>query len=211
MTSSADDNSFNVPDLTPNDVCRTEIIIKRSRFITSLGVVHTPEEAHDFIQKISQEFKDASHNCYAFNAGEAGSTRAIGCSDAGEPKGTAGQPMLNVLVHSGVGMSAVVVTRYFGGTLLGTGGLVKAYQDSIKKILEELPVKKYIPEITLTVLVSPSYADEIVHAVNEIRGSVISREFGCKVTFKIVIPLASLSSFKENCGNITRGSVLIQE
>ena len=92
---------------------------KRSRFIASVG--HTPdvEEAKAFIEQIKAEFEDARHNCWAYCAGAAGSTDRIGASDDGEPHGTAGRPMLTAVTHSGIGEVTVVVTRYFGGILLG--------------------------------------------------------------------------------------------
>jgi len=106
---------------------RAEQVIDRSRFICSLASATSPDEAHAFIHEMNVEFPDASHNCWAFVLGPAGSTDRIGMTDDGEPHGTAGRPMLTVLTHSGVGDIAAVVTRYFGGTKLGTGGLVKAY------------------------------------------------------------------------------------
>ena len=135
-------DTYRVPDLAPGTFHRTEQIIKKSRFITSVAHTKTPEEAKQFIEKIRQEFADATHNCWAFNASAAGSTTQIGASDDGEPHGTAGKPMLTVLVHCEIGELTAVVTRYFGGTLLGTGGLVKAYQSSVRQALETLPTCK---------------------------------------------------------------------
>ena len=135
------DVSYNIPDLRPGEVFRVEQTIKRSRFIASVG--HTPgvEEAKAFIEQIKAEFEDARHNCWAYCAGAAGSTDRIGASDDGEPHGTAGRPMLTAVTHSGIGEVTVVVTRYFGGILLGTGGLVKAYQSSVKMALEGVPTR----------------------------------------------------------------------
>lgn len=126
-------SSYNVPDLAPGEIHREEEVIRRSRFIVSMARVQGPDQAKAFIERIRVEHPDATHNCWAFQAGPAGSTAFAGCSDDGEPKGTAGRPMLTVLLHCGVGEIAAVVTRYFGGTLLGTGGLVHAYQGMVKK------------------------------------------------------------------------------
>lgn len=115
-------SSYNVPDLAPGEIHREEEVIRRSRFIVSMARVQGPDQAKAFIERIRVEHPDATHNCWAFQAGPAGSTAFAGCSDDGEPKGTAGRPMLTVLLHCGVGEIAAVVTRYFGGTLLGTGG-----------------------------------------------------------------------------------------
>jgi hypothetical protein len=96
--------------------------ISRSRFVTTLAPAPSLAEAHAFVARVRAEFPDATHNCWAFVVGPPGSTGRVGLSDAGEPHGTAGRPMLTALLHSGVGDVAAVVTRYYGGTKLGTGG-----------------------------------------------------------------------------------------
>ena len=122
----------------PANQYRHEEIIKRSRFITTLAHASSANEANTFVASIKKEFPDASHNCWAYVAGAPGDTARIGMSDDGEPHGTAGKPMLNVLLHSDIGEIVAVVTRYFGGTKLGSGGLVKAYSGSVKNSLEGL-------------------------------------------------------------------------
>lgn len=112
-----------------------EIVEKKSRFIATIRPVETEEEAIAFIDEMKKKYYDARHNCSAFVIGsKAELTRS---SDDGEPSGTAGRPMLEVLLGSEIRNVAVVVTRYFGGTLLGTGGLVRAYSGAVKKALEE--------------------------------------------------------------------------
>jgi len=123
---------------------RVEQTIERSRFVCTVRRVDSPGAAQSFIREMSAEFADASHNCWAYVAGPPGSTNVIGMSDAGEPHGTAGRPMLTVLLHSGVGEIAAVVTRYFGGTKLGTGGLVKAYGGIVQLALESLPLAERV-------------------------------------------------------------------
>lgn len=124
----------------PAGRCRVEEVILRSRFISAAGPASTPEEARAFIGEIRAEFADASHNCYAFLVGQPGSSAQVGMSDDGEPSGTAGRPMLAVLMGSGVGDIVAVVSRYWGGTKLGTGGLVRAYAGGVKALLRELPL-----------------------------------------------------------------------
>ncbi|HAG69263.1 MAG TPA: YigZ family protein [Lachnospiraceae bacterium] len=115
-----------------------EIEEKKSRFIATLMPVSTEEEAQDFINGMKKKFWDARHNCSAFVIGD--NAELTRCSDDGEPSGTAGRPMLEILKGSGVRNAAVVVTRYFGGVLLGTGGLVRAYGDAVKAGLENCVV-----------------------------------------------------------------------
>lgn len=111
-----------------------EIVEKKSRFIASLSPAETEEEALAFIESVRKKYYDARHNCFAFILGEGGELER--CSDDGEPSGTAGRPMLEVLRGEGLTKTAAVVTRYFGGTLLGTGGLVRAYTQAIQEALE---------------------------------------------------------------------------
>lgn len=111
-----------------------EIVEKKSRFIANVKQVHSEEEALDFLEKIRKKYWDARHNCYAYVIGERSEIQR--CSDDGEPGGTAGKPMLDVLLGEEIHDTIIVVTRYFGGTLLGTGGLVRAYQGAAKAGLE---------------------------------------------------------------------------
>lgn len=108
-----------------------EIIEKKSRFIATVRLVKTEEEALSFIEEMRKKYWNATHNCYAYVIGERKET--MRCSDDGEPPGTAGKPMLDVLLGEDLYNTAVVVTRYFGGTLLGTGGLVRAYSKAVQE------------------------------------------------------------------------------
>jgi len=108
-----------------------EVVEKKSRFIANIRQVVSEEEAVNFIEEMKKQYWDAKHNCSAFVIGNKG--QLTRCSDDGEPSGTAGRPMLEVLLGEEIRNVAVVVTRYFGGTLLGTGGLVRAYSEAVKK------------------------------------------------------------------------------
>ena len=118
---------------------RSEIEVERSRFVATVQEVTSPDAAQAFVAEIKTEFPDANHNCWAYLVGPPGSSDRIGLSDDGEPHGVAGKPILTVLQHSGLGDTAVVVTRYFGGIKLGKGGMVKAYTAAVQAALEQLP------------------------------------------------------------------------
>ena len=107
----------------------TEIVEKKSRFIANIAAVASEEEAIEFIEKIKKKYYDARHNCYAYIIGDKGDKKK--CSDDGEPQRSAGMPMMEVLENQGYFDIVVVVTRYFGGTLLGVGGLIRAYQGAV--------------------------------------------------------------------------------
>src|SRR4051812_12319940 len=132
---------------------RTEQTIERSRFICTLARVQAAADAHVFVREMNEEFADATHNCWAFVAGPPGSANQIGMSDDGEPHGTAGRPMLTVLTHCGVGEIAAVVTRYYGGTKLGTGGLVKAYGGAVQHALLTLPTRERVDRVDVELTV----------------------------------------------------------
>src|SRR5512140_1152618 len=124
--------------LIPANEIRREYTQLNSRFIATLAPAFSTEDARAFIKRIRQEFGDASHNVPAYIIG-GGNNLTDYCSDDGEPQGTAGHPALAVLRGSGLGDVVVVITRYFGGTLLGTGGLVKAYAESTQAVVKDVP------------------------------------------------------------------------
>ena len=140
----------------PLNEIRREQVVVNSRFIATLAPVFNIDEARAFIARIKNEFADASHNVPAYIIG-GGNTVTEYFSDDGEPSGTAGKPALAVLRGSGLGDVAVVITRYFGGTLLGTGGLVKAYTETAQLALAELPVTEKVERQRVAVTVPYSF------------------------------------------------------
>lgn len=149
--------------LVPLGDARSEISVKRSKFISSIRPVSTSEEAMEFVNEISKEFYDATHNCWAYNLRNGESRR----SDDGEPSGTAGQPILNVLSGNGVFDVAVVVTRYFGGTLLGTGGLIRAYSDATNEVLKEAGVGTMLEAQKVSLITPYNLYEPIIKLIGE--------------------------------------------
>ncbi len=167
---------------------RVEEAILRSRFITTAAPVTNVDEAKAFIAEIRAEFPDATHNCYAFAAGPPGSTAMAGMSDDGEPSGTAGRPMLAVVLGSGIGDLAVVVTRYFGGTKLGTGGLVRAYSGGVKAVLEVLPVREKVTYTTVLASGPYSCVTPVERLLPDHEATILNRDFAADVTWQIQVP-----------------------
>ena len=126
--------------LTVDGVTENTVEIKRSKFIATLSHVESGEDAEAFVRAVRKRYPDATHNCYAYIADELGNETRF--SDDGEPGGTAGQPMLEVLRKKGIVKAAVVVTRYFGGIKLGAGGLVAAYTDSVSEVLDAAGIRR---------------------------------------------------------------------
>lgn len=163
-----------------------EIIEKKSRFIATIEVVHSPEEATQFINTIKKKYWDAKHNCSAFCIGNDGEMTR--CSDDGEPSGTAGRPMLEVLKGERITNICVVVTRYFGGVLLGTGGLVRAYQSAVKEGLKNCSVLKRTAGYETYVLCEYSDLEKIRFLCKQNEYYVGDIEYGQSVEMKIILP-----------------------
>ena len=189
---------------------RVEESILRSRFITTLAHADTVECARAFVAEISDEFSDTDHNCWAYVIGPPGDTSRVGMSDAGEPHGTAGRPMLNVLLGSGVGDVVAVVTRYFGGTKLGKGGLVRAYSGGVKAALEGLELKELVQTTTLLVTITYSDVSTLKHALPQFEAAVTAEDFGTDVTMIVVLPEEHEASFVEALAGITNGKAVVE-
>jgi uncharacterized YigZ family protein len=196
--------------LIPAATHRVEAEIKRSRFITTLAHTPTVEDARAFIAQVSEEFADASHNCWAYVVGPPGSTGQIGMSDAGEPHGTAGRPMLTVLLHSGVGDICAVVTRYFGGTLLGKGGLVKAYSGGVQLALESLPTVERVPSAELLVVFGYPAVTPFQRMLPDYEAEVLAEEYAVDVTARVKVPLEQVVPFTLALRELTSGEAIVE-
>jgi uncharacterized YigZ family protein len=192
----------------PAAQARTTIVVVNSRFIATAG--HTPsvEAAKALIAAVRAEMPDASHHCYAYLVGYGASVTA-GMSDDGEPSGTAGRPMLAVLRGAGLGDVTVIVTRYFGGTLLGTGGLVRAYGDATKAVLEALPRAERVELRSLAVRVSYGVYAAARRAL-EAEGATIEGEtFAADVELAASIPADSYERAVRALGEATAGQAAV--
>jgi len=181
-------------------------VIDRSRFICTVERVQSVEEAQAFIRAMNTEFADATHNCWAYVVGAPGSTDRIGMSDDGEPHGTAGRPMLTVLQHCGIGEIAAVVTRYYGGTKLGTGGLVKAYGGAVQEALLTLLVAERVETVTATFEVGYAQIGAVQQLLPTLEAEVQAQDFGALATFTVQLPRSEAAALEEAVGNLTRGS-----
>ncbi len=184
---------------------RAELAIERSRFICTVAHADTPQAAHAFVREIQGEFPDATHNCWAFVAGPPASSARIGMSDDGEPHGTAGRPMLTVLLHSGVGEVAAVVTRYYGGTKLGTGGLARAYAGAVQEALARLSRRERVETTDLAVVVDYAHFAAVRHALPSLEAEVLGEDFGAEVTLSLRVPVARLGELRLAIGNAAGG------
>ncbi len=188
----------------PAEETRTEIRVSNSRFIATAAPVFTVDAAKTFIKKIKHEFSDASHNVPAFLIGH-GSSVTAHCNDDGEPSGTAGRPMLAVIQGSGLGDIVVVVTRYFGGTKLGTGGLVRAYGDAVKAVLEQLPLAEKVPTHTVMMAIPYPLYEQVKLLVQAQNGLVLDEEFAADVTITAQFAVNQLADFQNALRELSHG------
>jgi len=195
--------------LVPADTIVVEQELKKSRFIASAGRASNKAEAAAFIQAVRQTFPDASHNCWAYIAGEPNNTVDIGMSDDGEPQGTAGKPMLNVLQHKNVGEVVVVVTRYFGGVKLGAGGLVRAYSGAVQAVMEELPLTKVVA--VKEALLQFPYANEstVRRLLDSLQIEVTDTDYQEQVLMHINVPENQAEELEEKAVNQTHGEAML--
>ncbi len=192
--------------IIPAEEKRTEIRVLNSRFITTVAPVFTVEQAREFVEQIRTEFSDASHNVPAYVIGHGASVTAH-CNDDGEPSGTAGRPALAVLQGSGLGDVAVVVTRYFGGTKLGTGGLVRAYGDAVRAVLAELPRAEKTATHTALLAVPYNLFEQVQLLIAAHSGRVLDRTFAADVTLTLRFRAQDLEPFNDNLRELSHGSL----
>jgi uncharacterized YigZ family protein len=195
----------------PASRVRIEEVILRSRFVTTLGPAATSESARAFIAGIRDEFSNATHNCYAYLVGPPGSSAQLGMGDDGEPGGTAGRPMLAVLSGSGVGDIVAVVTRYFGGTKLGTGGLVRAYSGGVKAALAELPLVEKVEWAVLLALGPYTWIAPVARALAEFEAQIVDQAYAGDVTWHIRVPVERAGALRAALIELSHGELEVVE
>lgn len=190
----------------PLSEVRREHVVVNSRFIATLAPVFSIDEARAFIARIREEFADASHNVPAYIIG-GGNTVTEFSSDDGEPSGTAGKPALTVLRGSGLGDLAVVITRYFGGTLLGTGGLVKAYTESTQMAVKAVERGQRIPVYVAMLALPYPLLERIRLLVARRGGEILSEDFAGDITMTLRFPVDAFDAFQQDVRELSRGQL----
>jgi len=181
----------------------TEIIVKKSRFISIALPCRSMEEVKPFVKSIWEEHPEATHVVHAAVIGKEG--KMFSMSDDREPKNTAGRPALEVVKGSGITNILVCIVRYFGGTLLGTGGLVKAYGDSAKEVLKIVKTEPLIERISFSMLISYEYYENIKRLLGEVEATGVSEEFATGITLKGLVPESNKALLGERFASLTMG------
>ena len=195
------DNSYQVP--AGNISVEQEI--KRSRFITSIGRAPDKQQANAFIGRVRSTYPGANHHCWAYVAGNPFDTLQIGMSDDGEPQGTAGKPMLSILQHRKIGEIVAVVTRYFGGIKLGTGGLVRAYSSSVQMALQQLPLAEFVALATAQIALPYPFENRIRRLLEKIKATITDVIYKDHVVLCIEFPENMVLELEQQIGDQSQG------
>ena len=185
-----------------------EIVEKKSRFIAHSAHVESEEEALAFIEQIKKQYWDARHNCYAYIIGDKGQIQRF--SDDGEPQGTAGKPILDIIAATGLVNCLIIVTRYFGGVLLGTGGLIRAYQASAKAGLDSSDVSAVCAGIKANITADYNSYGKLQYICNEQGVDVLNTGFGADVDMELVVKAETAGTFEKKITDAFSGNITLK-
>lgn len=194
--------------LVPYSDAESEFVEKRSRFITHLWRVESEAEARSRIEEMKKKYYDARHNCWCYLLQEGGVVRY---SDDGEPQGTAGQPMLNVFQRQGVVNVCCVVTRYFGGILLGTGGLTRAYTKGARDALDAAGITRMSQWMLWNVECTYSLFERIKLEIAACKGVVRDAEYGADILLRAAFPAGGAETFQPRLTELSAGQLTMIE
>jgi uncharacterized YigZ family protein len=190
----------------PAQETRAETHVLNSRFIATIAPAFTVEQARAYVSHIRAEFPDAAHHVSAYLIGH-GSLVVAHCHDDGEPSGTAGRPALSALGASGLGDAVVVVVRYFGGTKLGTGGLVRAYGDAVRAALGILPRATRISTHDVLLAVPYPIFERVRMAIAKHQGEVLEQTFAEAIKISVRLPVEQFAPFRDTLHELSNGTV----
>ena len=173
----------------PLEQATAEIIIKKSRFIAYAKHIVSRETGLAWLSEIKAAYPDACHHCWAYLLGNPSCALSAGMGDGGEPSGTAGKPILNVLNHKNIGDIMVIVVRYFGGIKLGAGGLARAYGQATQGVMEVLLTKEQVEMVSIWVVCDFSLEQQVRYWVNNMGGKILKTDYTQQVKINVSVPL----------------------
>lgn len=182
---------------------RADITIKKSEFLAFAYRVTSRDEVTARLAELKNEFPDARHHCMGYIIGDPSNTTSAGFDDDGEPSGTAGKPILNVLQHKNIGNCCIIVVRYFGGIKLGAGGLTRAYAQSAQAVIDALPLQAHVP--LAHVIISTDFAHEaqVRHFTEKHQGSIVDISYTEDVSLTISLPAHQVTAFEQSLGGLS--------
>lgn len=184
------------------------IVIQKSKFITTLVPISSQEDAQEKLNKIKKKYSDATHNCYAYISSENALEQKF--SDDGEPQGTAGVPILEVLKKRNIYMTLAVVTRYFGGIKLGASGLVGAYSSCVASAIDKAEIVEYKISNSLLIEIDYSIYKKVQEAIESFDGQVQNIDYSDVVKLECVVPVENFNSLNDKIVDITSGQAKIE-
>ena len=190
--------------------CRSEIKVKKSRFIGTIQHTDGVDEAKDFVRAVSKEFHDATHNCYAYRIG-LGSTQVFKYSDDGEPSGTAGRPILEALDKFELVDTCIVVTRYFGGTKLGTGGLSRAYRDAALDVIDKAGIETRYQKSRVKLIFHLRFTNTVLRTLSSEVCDIVDSKYTDAGTITCDVRLSSVEKIKQTLVSATNGKIEIED
>jgi len=193
--------------LIPTKTVTQEIEVKKSRFIGKGYPINSPEEGRELLKLLKQEFSDSRHVCYGFVWGK--NSTHMGMGDDGEPNGTAGRPILEVIKGSGIENILVAVIRYFGGIKLGTGGLVKAYTDIAKLVVESIETVEHVEMDEMTFSIPYNLYDKAKVIITENNGIILREDFSVLINVDFSSPREETGHITAQLMNLTRGRLSV--
>ncbi len=196
--------------LTPGGTQRSHLEIKRSRFITTISNVANKHQAIQLINSLHQEMPDANHHCWAMIAGKPADNNQHHQCDDGEPRGTAGKPMLNVLQHSGIGNIVAVVTRYFGGIKLGSGGLVRAYTQAVTEALKTLDTQLTYTKSEVLIALPYTAFDSFEYWIRKSNIQVTDKTFAESILLTLQVPESEAAQLRAEVARL-QGRMIQQQ
>ena len=172
--------------------------IKKSEFIAYAYPVNSREEAMFHVEQLRKQYADARHHCWAYIIGDPDNTTSAGLDDDGEPNGTAGRPILNVLQHKSIGNIIIIVVRYFGGIKLGAGGLTRAYAGSAQAAVDEMTLSAYVAMAQVQILAKFATEAQCRYIVDSLNGSIDNVAYSKQVTLTVTLAEADINNLKES-------------
>lgn len=194
------------PYLVPLTEIRREQMVINSRFIATLAPAFSIDEARTFMKRMREEFADASHNVPVYIIG-GGNTVTEYFSDDGEPSGTSGKPALTVLRGSGLGDAVLVITRYFGGTLLGTGGLVKAYTEAAQSVVNAVERGQRVPVHVAMAAIPYNFLERVRILTTKSHGKILAEDYAGDITLTLQFPVENFESFQADMRELSAGKI----
>lgn len=188
--------------------CQAVYEIKKSEFLAFAYPIDQKDEVLFHVEQLRQTYPDARHHCTAYIIGDPNNTTSAGFDDDGEPNGTAGRPILNVLQHKGIGNVLVVVVRYFGGIKLGAGGLTRAYATATQMVVDEMVLVPFVPKSLLRVVTTFAHEAQIRYLVGQVGGEIVLVDYAQAVIMSVQMDSEKVAAFSASLG--IYGEVLTQ-